>query len=62
MVRTPSPPHEINRLLWEKHGIVGGFDLGRAYPEMDRALLIGVTEMNPREEIDALVSALAEVA
>ncbi len=62
VVRTPSPPHEINRLLWEKHGIVGGFDLGRAYPEMDRALLIGVTEMNPREEIDALVSALAEVA
>lgn len=61
VVRTPLPPAEINRLLWDRHGIVGGFDLGRAYPEMDGALLLCVTEMNPRHEIDALVSALAEM-
>lgn len=62
VVRTPSPPEEINRLLWDRHGIVGGFDLGRAYPQMDRALLLCVTEMNPRGEIDDLVSALDEMA
>ncbi|MFQ5944876.1 MAG: aminomethyl-transferring glycine dehydrogenase subunit GcvPA [Anaerolineae bacterium] len=62
VVRAPSPPEEINRFLWDRYGIVGGFDLSRAYPDMKRALLLCVTEMNPRGEIDALVSALAEMA
>ncbi len=33
-------------------GIAGGIDLGRWYPGMDRHILVCVTEMNTREEID----------
>ncbi len=38
--------------------IVPGVDLGRFYPELRDCLLVCVTEMNEREEIDRLVSTL----
>ncbi len=60
VVKTPLPPQEVNAKLWER-GIVGGYDLGRDYPELADGLLLCVTEMNPKEEIDALVEALKEV-
>jgi glycine dehydrogenase subunit 1 len=41
-----------------RDGIVAGYPLGRAYPDLDDALLLCVTEMNPPEEIDRLVEAL----
>jgi hypothetical protein len=45
-----------------EHGILGGYDLGIDYgPEMTSCLLLAVTEMNHRDEIDILVDALAEV-
>ena len=45
-----------------EHGILGGYDLGQDYPTLKNHLLIAVTEMNTREEIDALVDALSEVS
>lgn len=60
VIRTPEPPAEVNVSLWEQ-GIIGGYELGRDYPELDDCLLFCVTEMNSREEIDLLVSALGEV-
>ncbi len=62
VVRCPRPVKEINDHLLDHHGIVGGFDLGRVYPGLQQHMLICVTEMNPREEIDQLVEALAEIA
>ena len=44
------------RLLDE--GIVAGLPLGPYYPELADSLLVCVTEANPVQEIDALVSAL----
>ena len=41
--------------------MVGGYDLGADYPHLKDHLLICVTEMNSREEIDAFVSVLREV-
>jgi glycine dehydrogenase subunit 1 len=35
--------------------IVPGVDLGQWYPELEDSLLVCVTEMNEREEIDRLV-------
>ncbi len=58
LVECPRPPAEINRALLD-HKIIGGLDMG------DRAangMLICVTEANTREEIDRLVTALAEIA
>ena len=48
---------EINAALRER-GIVGGYDLGQDYPSLANAMLVCVTEMNSRAEIDALVDAL----
>jgi len=60
VMKTPLSPGEVNARLWER-GIVGGYDLGRDYPELAHGLLFCVTEMNPKEEIDALVGALGEM-
>ena len=59
VVQCPVPADEVNQYLLE-HDILGGYDLGLAYPEMKHELLIAVTEMNPRSEIDYLVAVLEE--
>ena len=56
----PKPVAEINAQLLE-HGILGGYDLSQDYPSRKNQMLVAVTEMNTKEEIDALVQALWEV-
>ena len=58
VVRCPIEPAEVNRRLLEL-GIIGGLDVSDRVPN---GLLLCVTEMNTREEIEALASALEEVA
>jgi glycine dehydrogenase subunit 1 len=53
------PAAEVNAHLLE-HGILGGYDLGPDYPSLKEHLLIAVTEMNSKEQIDMLVDALSE--
>lgn len=60
-ITTPRPAAEINQRLLDDHGIIGGFDLGRLDPARANQMLVAVTDMNPREEIDALVTALEAV-
>jgi len=57
----PRPVVEINDHLLE-HGILGGYDLGLDYPTLADHMLLAVTEMNTKDEIDALVNVLAEVS
>ncbi len=57
VVRCPRPPAEVNEGLLER-GIVGGLDVSDRIPG---GLLLCVTEMNSREEIEALATALAEL-
>ncbi len=54
------PAEDVNAHLLE-HGIVGGYALGKDYPTLKDHLLMAVTEMNTKEEIDALVDVLKEV-
>jgi len=61
VVRCPAPIAEINAHLLDQ-GILGGYDLGADYPELENHMLLAVTEMNTREEIDMLVESLAEVS
>ena len=61
VVRCPRPVAEINRALFERARIIGGYDLERAYPHLENCMLLCVTETNPRREIDLLVETLAEV-
>lgn len=60
VVRCPSPVENINAHLLEHH-ILGGYDLGRDYPELNNHMLVATTEMNTKDDIDTLVDALAEV-
>jgi len=57
----PRPVEEINDHLLE-HGILGGYDLGQDYPALRDRMLVAVTEMNTKDEIDALVDVLKEVS
>jgi len=54
------PVDEVNAHLLD-HGIIGGYDLGQDYPSLKDHMLIAVTEMNTKEEIDTLVEVLSEV-
>lgn len=62
VVRFPRHVPEVNRYLLDEWGIVGGYDLSRAYPHLENCALLCVTEMNPKEEIDYLLEVLAEVS
>jgi len=56
----PQPASEVNEYLLD-HGILGGYDLSQDYPSLANHLLIAVTEMNSKEEIDTLVEILKEM-
>jgi glycine dehydrogenase subunit 1 len=58
MLRCPRPVAEVNDYLLREWGIVGGYDLEQDYPELADTMLICTTEMNTKEEIDALAEAL----
>lgn len=60
VLECPRPAAEINAHLLE-HNILGGYDLGKDYG-LENHLLVAVTEMNSREDIEALVDALEEVS
>lgn len=60
VVKCPKPVSEVNQALIER-GIIGGVDLGADYPGMTDHMLLAVTEVNSKDEIDALVEALKQV-
>ncbi len=62
VVQCPLPVAEINERLMDEWGILGGYDLGQDYPELKDHMLVCVTEMNSRAEIEALAEALADIA
>ena len=59
-VRCPIPADQLNAHLLQ-HDILGGFALGETNADLNNCLLIAVTEMNTRQEIDNLVQYFAEV-
>lgn len=60
VVKLNKPVKEMNQLLVEK-GIIGGYDLGRDYPELSNHMLICVTEQRSKDEIDTLVKELGDL-
>ena len=59
-IRTPLPAAALSRRLAERH-IIGGYDLGRSYPELGDCTLVCCTEMTTRGQIDLLAGAVAEI-
>lgn len=60
-IETPIPISELNDLLLD-HDILGGYDLSQDYPGLSHHMLLAVTEMNTREQLDRLVEVLTEVS
>lgn len=56
-VSCPVPVKEVNRRLLERK-IIGGIDVSHAIPN---GMLLCVTEINTREEIELLVTAMSEI-
>jgi glycine dehydrogenase subunit 1 len=61
VVACPRPIAEINDRLLE-YDILGGYDLGQDYPTLTDHMLIAVTEVINKEDINELVTTLEEVA
>jgi len=61
VVQCPDSVENINAHLLD-WGVLGGYDLGQDYPELENHMLLAVTEMNSSDDIDLLVDALAEVS
>ncbi len=59
-LRCPRPVSDMNAALRER-GIIGGHDLGTEDPRLRDCMLLAFTEMNSREEIDALIASLREL-
>ncbi|MBC8503912.1 MAG: aminomethyl-transferring glycine dehydrogenase subunit GcvPA [Anaerolineales bacterium] len=60
-IRCPKSAAELNEALLH-YDVLGGYDLGKSYKGLDDHLLIAVTEMISKEEIDHFVNALKEVS
>ena len=60
VVTCPKPVAEINAALLKK-GILGGYDLEQDYPERRNQMLVCVTELNGRSQIDRLVATLKSI-
>jgi len=61
VIQCPKPVTEINAVMLEK-GILGGYDLEKDYPAAKNQMLVCVTELNDRSQIERLVTALEELA
>lgn len=57
LVRCPLDPKDINAYLLDK-GIIGGLDVS---DHIENGLLVAVTEMNTREEIESLAKMMGEI-
>ena len=60
VLRLPQPVAPVLEKL-AKQGILGGFDLGRHYPELGQALLVCVTETKSEADLDRYAAALHKI-
>ncbi|HEX5418306.1 MAG TPA: aminomethyl-transferring glycine dehydrogenase subunit GcvPA [Chloroflexota bacterium] len=60
VMRCPVRPTEVNARLLEA-GIIGGYELGRDYPDLADALLFCTTELNRKADMDRLVRILGDL-
>ncbi|MFP3722146.1 aminomethyl-transferring glycine dehydrogenase subunit GcvPA [Niallia circulans] len=59
IIKCNSSISAVNRALLEK-GIIGGYDLGRDFRQLENHMLIAVTELRTKEEIDEFVAEMED--
>lgn len=60
VVKFDQPIKNVNKKLAE-HGFIGGFDLGEVSSDFDNHMLIAVTELRTKEDIDTFVEKAGEL-
>ncbi|BFL78469.1 aminomethyl-transferring glycine dehydrogenase subunit GcvPA [Staphylococcus hominis] len=60
VVKFDQPIKNVNKKLAE-HGFIGGFDLGEVSSDFDNHMLIAVTELRTKKEIDTFVEKAGEL-
>lgn len=60
VVKFDQPIKNVNKKLAE-HGFIGGFDLGEVSSDFDNHMLIAVTELRTKDEIDTFVKKAGEI-
>ncbi|MFZ3577893.1 aminomethyl-transferring glycine dehydrogenase subunit GcvPA [Virgibacillus sp. DJP39] len=60
VLKLDTPVSTVNEKLFQK-GIIGGYDLERAYPELKGHMLIAITEIRSKAEIDTFVKELGDI-
>lgn len=60
VIELPDSVAETNGKLFHK-GIIGGYNLEQAFPELKGHMLVAVTEIRTKEEIDAFVKELGDI-
>ncbi len=60
-VHCNKPVVEINKSLFDDHGLIGGYDLGSDYPHLKDHMLLAFTEMLSIDDIECLTDALGEI-
>ena len=60
VVHCPAAVRNVNEHLLEQ-GVLGGYDLGRVRAELNHHMLVCVTELTTRQDVDCLVAALREL-
>ncbi|MFE8695467.1 aminomethyl-transferring glycine dehydrogenase subunit GcvPA [Cytobacillus sp. FJAT-53684] len=59
VVKLNTPVKEVNQQLLEK-GMIGGYDLGRDYSDLKNHMLVAVTELRTKDEIDTFVNEMGD--
>ncbi|WP_085991921.1 aminomethyl-transferring glycine dehydrogenase subunit GcvPA [Oceanobacillus senegalensis] len=60
VIKLSQPVSEINATLRSK-GFIGGYDLGQVYPELSNHMLLAVTEIRTKDEIDTFARELGDI-
>ena len=61
VVELPCLVAQANDFLLQEHNLIGGYDLGRDYPALEKHTLLAVTELNSKNDIDRLVAGLQQL-
>lgn len=59
VIKTSRPVKEVNSALLQK-GIIGGYDLGLVDSDLNQHMLVAVTELRTKEEIDTFAKELGD--
>ncbi|WP_077621590.1 aminomethyl-transferring glycine dehydrogenase subunit GcvPA [Sediminibacillus massiliensis] len=60
VIKLDSEIAEVNKRLLQK-GFIGGYDLGRTFPHLRNHMLVAVTEIRTKNEIDSFVREMRDI-